>query len=150
MTFTWCPEAQKIDVVVESPLVRRFAPTTLAVYVGHFRLDGEGSHFSACLPANPFFLPSLQNYLFFWKDVEIYGNTLTSGNYHSSLNGKCAKQLPAIICDSLQLRQNSPRISAKNMRFESGFRLKARGLIYFFYNVQLSVVIGPLLFCPVV
>ena len=38
---------------------------TWAVDMDKLRLDGEGCHFSACLPAYLFFIPSFANYLKF-------------------------------------------------------------------------------------
>ena len=85
-----------------------------------FSTRRRGESFSACLPANPSFLPISQNYLIFsWKYVEIYENTLTSGNYHSSLSGKCAKQLTGVCAPSFNYYQIEKKTTAETITAHS-------------------------------
>ena len=76
---------------------------------------GRGGHFLDCLPAYYVFLLILKNCKItskFLERMDISGNTLTSGNYHSSLSGMCARHQTGVwsvpSCPSPEEKRSKP------------------------------------------
>ena len=94
------------------------------------------SHFRpACLPTI-FSYRFSQNLLkILWKNAEISGNTLSSGNYHSSLSGMCARHQTGVwsvpSCPSPEEKRSKPWMKNTYRAFPA---LKINGLFDVHYK----------------